>query len=395
MQTSRIPELDGLRGIAIGMVIIWHYFSTVVQTRPGSPLSYFEEATRITWSGVDLFFVLSGFLIGGILLDARGATNYFRVFYRRRLFRIVPIYAAILVIFPMLTLLRHAARPAFPTAASSPPWYMYWAFTQNLWMAVTSSLGTNSLGMTWSLAVEEQFYLTLPVLVSLLSPRQLRRTVLAGIVLAPLLRFAIHSLWPNNWGASYVLMPCRADALLLGVFAAILLRDPAVRERIQKTPFFSVVFLVFLAGMVFLLLRSPDYRSPLMSTLGYSWLALLYVTTLVFAVTHPASTLSKILRQKWLCWLGSIAYGTYLLHQGAQRLVFRLFSIDPPVVTGIYSLLITLAALAFTLLVARISWTYFEKPLVRIGHLSHYKFLLDLPNAELAASSASSDWALR
>jgi peptidoglycan/LPS O-acetylase OafA/YrhL len=383
---NRIPELDGLRGIAIGMVIIWHYFGTVVQVRPASPLSYLVAATRLTWSGVDLFFVLSGFLIGGILLDARGATNYFRVFYRRRFFRIVPIYAVVLLVFPTLAVFRHAAHPTISTAASSPPWYMYWTFTQNLWMAVTSSLGTNSLGMTWSLAVEEQFYLTLPVLVCLLSPRQLRRTVLVGIVLAPLLRLAIYFLWPHNWGASYVLMPCRADALLLGVFAAILLRDPLVKARIQNTAFFSVAFPILLLGMFFLLLRSPDYGSPLMSTLGYSWLALLYATTLVLAVTRTGSSLSKILRQKWLCWLGSIAYGTYLLHQGAQRLVFRFVSIDSPVVTGIYSLLITIVALAFTLLVARISWIHFERPLDRIGHLSHYKFLRDTPSSELAAS---------
>lgn len=256
-------------------------------------------------------------------------------------------------------------------------------------MAATSSLGTNSLGMTWSLAVEEQFYLTLPVLVSLLSPRQLRRTVLAGFVLAPFLRLAIHFLWPHNWGASYVLMPCRADALLLGVLAAILLRDPVARARIQNSAFFFVALLVLFLGLLFLLLRAPDYASPLMSTLGYSWLALLYANILVYAVTRPTSSLSKLLRQEWLCWLGAIAYGTYLLHQGAQRLVFRVFSIDPPAVSGIYSLLITLVALAFTLLVARISWTYFEKPLVRIGHRSDYKFLRGLPNSELAASPAA------
>src|SRR5712692_8308881 len=105
MQTSRIPELDGLRGIAIGMVIIWHYFSTVVQTRPGSPLSYFEEATRITWSGVDLFFVLSGFLIGGILLDNREAPGYFKAFYARRVCRIFPLYYACLALFAVAWLL--------------------------------------------------------------------------------------------------------------------------------------------------------------------------------------------------------------------------------------------------------------------------------------------------
>ena len=373
-ETRRVPELDGLRGVAIGMVIIWHYFSSTTLVLPNSVLAHLQMATRISWSGVDLFFVLSGFLIGGILLDARGAYNYFGVFYRRRFFRIVPIYAAVLLIFPMLTALRHAAHPALATVAVSPPAYMYWTFTQNFWMATKSSLGANSLGMTWSLAVEEQFYLTLPVLVSLLSLRQLQRTVVVGIVLAPLLRLGIHFLWPQNWGAMYVLMPCRADALLLGVFAALLLRDPAAKSRIQNSGFFSVAFPVLLLGALFLLLRAPRYDSPLMSTFGYTWIAMLYGITLVFVVTRPTSHLSKILRLRWLCWLGSIAYGSYLLHQGIQRLAFRLFSIDPPALSGIRSFFITFAALALTLLTARVSWTYFEKPLVRIGHRTNYEF---------------------
>jgi peptidoglycan/LPS O-acetylase OafA/YrhL len=93
--TGRIPELDGIRGIAIGMVLIAHFFAVV--TRPGSGLAYALVPLRLDWTGVDLFFVLSGFLIGGILLDARESSNYFRVFYTRRFFRIVPIYAVLLL----------------------------------------------------------------------------------------------------------------------------------------------------------------------------------------------------------------------------------------------------------------------------------------------------------
>ena len=265
----RIPELDGLRGIAIGMVIIWHYFSTTIHVQPASPFFYLVAATRLTWSGVDLFFVLSGFLIGGILIDARGAANYFKVFYTRRFFRIVPIYSVVLLVFPILTILRHPANPTLSRPAAAP-WYMYWTFTQNFWMAVTSSLGTNSLVMTWSLAVEEQFYLTLPLLVFLLSPGQLRRAVIGGIAFAPILRLTIHFLLPDNWGAAYVLMPCRADSLLLGVFAAILLRDPSSKAKIQNSTFFSFAFPVLLLGALLLLLRASDYASPLMATVGYS-----------------------------------------------------------------------------------------------------------------------------
>src|SRR5258708_1205348 len=93
-EAGRIPELDGIRGIAIGMVLIAHCFAIV--SRPGSALAYALVPLRLDWTGVDLFFVLSGFLIGGILLDARGSSNYFRVFYTRRFFRIVPIYAVLL-----------------------------------------------------------------------------------------------------------------------------------------------------------------------------------------------------------------------------------------------------------------------------------------------------------
>src|SRR6266849_1319328 len=95
--SGRIPELDGLRGLAIGSVLIWHYFVSPAVATPASAFSYALVFGRLTWSGVDLFFVLSGFLIGGILLDARKATNYFQIFYTRRFIRIVPIYAAFLV----------------------------------------------------------------------------------------------------------------------------------------------------------------------------------------------------------------------------------------------------------------------------------------------------------
>src|SRR5438477_3577880 len=108
--SGRIPELDGLRGLAIGSVLIWHYFMVPIVTAPATPLSYALVFGRLTWSGVDLFFVLSGFLIGGILLDARKASNYFQVFYTRRFFRIVPIYAAVLLTVPTFLFLAQRMR---------------------------------------------------------------------------------------------------------------------------------------------------------------------------------------------------------------------------------------------------------------------------------------------
>src|SRR3990167_10051651 len=99
---KKIIELDGIRGVAIALVLIWHYFATQLWVQDGTLLYYFRYMSALTWSGVDLFFVLSGFLIGGILLDHREAGNYFRVFYIRRVCRIFPLYYAHFALFVML-----------------------------------------------------------------------------------------------------------------------------------------------------------------------------------------------------------------------------------------------------------------------------------------------------
>jgi peptidoglycan/LPS O-acetylase OafA/YrhL len=378
--SGRILELDGLRGIAIGVVLVWHYFVLGISPAPGTVLSYVRVFGRLTWTGVDLFFVLSGFLIGGILLDARSSTNYFRAFYRRRFFRIVPIYAVLLVCFPLL--LYSARLMDLTWLIKNPmPWYSYWTFTQNFWMAITGVLGAAALGVTWSLAIEEQFYLTLPLLVRLCAGRRLMALVLAGIVLAPLLRTTLHLLLPGDWIASFALMPCRADSLLLGVLAAILLRDPAWKTRIQRGKvFFAVSFPILLLGVGLLDWLSPSLDGLVMQSIGLTWLAFFYVLVLVFALTRPASLLSRALRAKWLAWLGTIAYGTYLFHQPIQGVLFGYLWGHEPQITGLPTLLTAIAALALTLVIARLSWRFFEQPLIRFGHRSSYQYAEPKPN---------------
>src|SRR5882762_4774863 len=146
--SGRISELDGIRGIAIGMVLIAHFF--LVVSRPGSPLAYALVPLRLDWSGVDLFFVLSGFLIGGILLDAREASNYFKVFYTRRFFRIIPLYTACLVGafgLYLLALGGIANRIAWMYDGKLP-WGLYPLFLQNFWMAAYTATGAFPLAVT-------------------------------------------------------------------------------------------------------------------------------------------------------------------------------------------------------------------------------------------------------
>jgi peptidoglycan/LPS O-acetylase OafA/YrhL len=375
--SGRIPELDGLRGVAIGMVLIFHYFQLTLVARPGSLPAYLQAAARLSWSGVDLFFVLSGFLISGILLDASTSANYFQIFYARRFFRIVPIYAALLLVFPAFVFAsRRMHHGDFSwLTANALPWYTFWTFTQNFWMAHAASPGANALAITWSLAIEEQFYLTLPLIVRFFSGRRLMTCVLAGICLAPLVRIAIRLIWPHNWSAGFVLMPCRADALLLGVLAAILVRDDVWRTRIQRSNmFFAVSIPVFLLGLAFLTLKSFSIASPLMQSLGFTWLALFYVSVLLYSVTRPDSPVSRALRFKSLGWLGGIAYGAYLVHQFVLGMAFGYIGRRYPEITDGPTFLTALVALASTLVIARLSWRYFESPLIRFGHRSRYEF---------------------
>jgi peptidoglycan/LPS O-acetylase OafA/YrhL len=374
--SGRIQELDGIRGIAIGMVLFHHYFSQSMVAPPASFLSYAQAAMRLAWTGVDLFFVLSGFLIGGILLDARSSSNYFAVFYTRRLFRIVPVYFVFLAIaFGLFALGRLGITSDFQWMYDQRlPWWPHFLFLQNYWMAFATSFGALGVTVTWSLAVEEQFYLTLPTLVRFLSMRGLAVALAAGIVLAPISRIALHALAPSHYLSWYTLMPCRADALLLGAVGAMLLRSDVWKPRLERNRrvlFFLIVPLA--VGFGVLTMRAPNPYSFVMLTVGYSWLALSYLCVILCGLLYRQSWFGACLRWGWLGWLGSIAYGAYLFHELVRGVIHGLLSSGPPGPWSPREFLVSLVALAATLLICRLSWVFFEKPLIRLGHRTHYE----------------------
>ena len=367
----RIPELDGIRGIAIGMVLIDHFFKVV--SRPGSPLAYALVPLRFSWSGVDLFFVLSGFLIGGILLDARESSNYFRVFYTRRFFRIVPIYAVLLASAGLFRYVADAGmiRVSGEIFAGQLPWWYFVTFLQNVGMSIHKVWGALPQAPMWSLAVEEQFYLTLPLLIRFLGRRALLGFILIAIVGAPLLRAFFFYRDPLNVFTWYTLMPCRADALLLGVLGAIILRDSRLRGWLAGKPrFLPRAIAILLLGVAYLGWRAFSDRDPLMATGGLTWLALMYLASLLYALLNRESWISHCLRWKWLCGLGVIAYGTYLF----QELFLSVFFRRIPWLYSWRDIGVSFFALLVTILFCRLSWVYFEKPLVKIGHRTRYQF---------------------
>lgn len=163
---KRNPHLDGLRGLAVGMVLLWHYVGCQITPQHTPSLLWLREIVGMMWSGVDLFFVLSGFLITGILRDQRESRHYWGTFYLRRACRILPLYVILVGSYSLANAAGLNKAPGLWWLFYIPmPTWSYATFTQNFYMAAAGGTGANWLGITWSLAVEEQFYLLLPCVV--------------------------------------------------------------------------------------------------------------------------------------------------------------------------------------------------------------------------------------
>ncbi len=227
-----MPDLDGLRAVAISLVLVAHFVTLCLPFQPVRNLAQFG------WVGVDLFFVIPGFLIGGILFDHRTATNYYRVFYLRRFLRIIPLYA--LLLLPMVGVLGLGLQSRFSghglEALSWGTVMLYLCFQQNLGNGLFFNT-PGYLGPAWSLAVEEQFYLLLPPLVRHLTKEQLLKLLIAAMVAAPLARAALFLILSDSTkaaGAAAVLLPCRWDALPAGVLVAYGVRQASFLDWISK-----------------------------------------------------------------------------------------------------------------------------------------------------------------
>ena len=368
----RIPALDGLRGIAILLVLMRHGIFGLESSSP--MVNRLVTLGQLTWSGVDLFFVLSGFLIGGILLDAVNSPHYYQTFYARRAYRILPLYFA----FTFFFLLRHLPVRFMPgvlgeTSHLTIPWASYLTFTQNFFMARLGWFGPTAMVVTWSLAVEEQFYLVIPFVIRKVRGRSLVVAMGFVFVAAACLRILLrHTLTHGNF-ACYVLMPCRADALCLGVLSAYLVRRPAFWNQLLKRRrlLWSAIGILF-AGIAFMTVRHYDNLSLPMTTWGYPWLALFYTCCLLSVVSSTKGLWHSLLCHPLLMRLGTLAYCTYLIHFPLIQAARRVSQVLLPSHPEMAFLAGGIGAIAVTLALASLSWRYFEQPMLRRGHKYQY-----------------------
>jgi peptidoglycan/LPS O-acetylase OafA/YrhL len=369
----RIPELDGLRGFAILLVISVHYFYNPDANMP-APLHFLQGFFCLGWTGVDLFFVLSGFLIGGILLDVRASPNYFKTFYIRRFFRIVPLYYLwLFLLIGLLFLTGSTFEEQSAQAGINLPLWGHFLFLQNWWLIRHPPLAAWWLGVTWTLAIEEQFYLVAPFLVRLMSRRNLIILLSFIILASPCSRILVRMLMHRPLLGLYRWTPFRADTLAVGVLAAVLWRIPEFREwlvRNKKVLYGS--FGLFLAGMFVLGIWFSKPERFITQTIGYSWIALFYASLLLILLTDTAGSFARVARIRWLCEWGRLSYCMYLIHAAVKYFCTNLVVHSPTRYTPWRSETAILLSLATTFAIAKLSWTFFESPLLQQGH--RYKY---------------------
>jgi peptidoglycan/LPS O-acetylase OafA/YrhL len=163
------------------------------------------------------------------------------------------------------------------------------------------------------------------------------------------------------------------DALLLGALAAWAVRNPAVWQSLVARRRALWGLLAFLtAGLAYFTTTSTYYSVP-MASIGYDWLAAFYLTALLLVLVRPQSWLGRAMRCQWLMALGTIAYGTYLIHLVVYGLCMAYFRGHGPTLGNLGDLWATLAALGLTVVIAQLSWRLFEKRFVQLGHRFQYE----------------------
>src|SRR5579883_2626533 len=367
---KRIPALDGVRALASLMVVAYHFGPHIIRTAD-SHFRFLLRFPRHGVEGVDLFFVLSGFLISGILVRERSSPRYFSTFYWRRVFRVLPLYCLVLAGYSVAILWLGGKAAEYGRLFENPlPLWTYWLYFQNFAMAFAGTYGAIWMAGSWSIAIEEQFYCTLPLVVRRVSDNVLMRIAAAGMILPIFLRALEQRTRFLPGIANAVLLPMRVDSLSAGIIVMLLLRNygDAVRDRPRLFRLSGA-----LVGFVWLIFPTlPPAISVRMGFLKVTISALAFGLLILNIQLRPRTVVARILSTRPARLLGNMAYSTYLVHPIVLCIVFRsLRGVDPQLNTA-GDLPALALALVVTLLLSWLSWTRFEQPILARAHRFKY-----------------------
>jgi peptidoglycan/LPS O-acetylase OafA/YrhL len=349
-----MPELDSLRGVAVLLVLFHHgYFWSGVKGL-GTGTKAFVELTRWGWLGVNLFFVLSGFLITGILVDSRCKEGYFRQFYTRRALRILPAYYGFL-----LVLLVTGLKPLSFLVLS----FFYLSNVTPLFGVV------QSYPVLWSLAVEEHFYLLWPMIVRRFSIRRVEQIAIAVVCIVPALRWASYMLAWRTGLSEYTWLVC--DGLAMGAWLAIRIRKPELTRELLARISMGALTVALVATFACARLGIFSRQRPLGAAFQQSCGNLAFLGLIGLALLVGTGRWKTLIHWPLLKFYGDISYGLYLIHLFVFGQYDRLVRHFWPQVwpwTGGFAMgtlrFLICAALATGL--ALLSRRYFEEPFLRM-----------------------------
>ena len=365
---GHLPALDGLRGIAVLLVMLLHFRMSSPELLADRVVVKFLSAG---WIGVDLFFVLSGFLITGILYDSKGAQHYFRNFYARRVLRIFPLYYAFLVL--RFLILPQVYDPAWTELDN--PWgtqWWAWLYLTNVQVALHGwDAPASYTAHFWSLAIEEQFYLLWPLVVFLFSRRQLM-AICATMILAAALTGVALRVGFGNPQAAYTLMPARMDGLAFGALLALAVRGPRGLAPVLRWARPALAACAAALVALFVARRGLASEDAVVQTVGYTVLAVFFGALLVVAIAAPArGRAGRVFTHPTLRFFGRYSYAMYIIHLPMTTVIsMGVFAIeDVPTLFGSRlpgQIAFTATAVAATVLLSVASWHLFENHFLKL-----------------------------
>lgn len=355
LNRSYYPILDVLRGFAILLVFFSHTFS-------------FLHPFEFGWIGVDLFFVLSGFLITEGLLNAKSSKNYFQNFYIRRFLRIFPLYYFVLIFFFYISPSFFSSYNAETYNYYKPNQLWFWTHLQN-WLFVEKGMPHSPiLSHFWSLAIEEQFYLVWPFIIYLINKtKTIRLTILFLILAALVTRVILWSKGPTDFTTYYCNTLTRMDSILLGCLVAIWKREG--RAISMQIIVLVQLICIFYFTISLLIGKNLYLTNPFFATVGYTIVSIFFATLLYVFVNFETTVAQFLQKIQPLKYLGKISYGIYVFHIPIYLFLANFLAIylkNYHLNSSSLLLIIGFSSLAITLLMSSLSFYLFERPILSL-----------------------------
>jgi peptidoglycan/LPS O-acetylase OafA/YrhL len=360
---QRIEVLDGLRGMAIFAAVIYHYANNLIDADASQFNLTLKSLTQFFYTSIDMFFLLSGFLLGGILLKNKQSPNFFKTFYMRRVYRIIPLYFLLLFVVGIICFVG-IGRGTDWWFHQELPFWIYFTFLQNIFIGITNTLGNAWLSPSWSLGVEEQFYLIISFLIYFSPKRTLIFILTAGIIAAPVFRY--HA--PTVFALS-TFTYCRFDALFGGILLAIVYQDAVCVSFIKKHIGKLQILTLGLFAVSFLFSVGKWHMALYLTN---SWFTIIYAAVILLVLVDSQNIFHRLASYQFFVRLGLYSFSIYLFHEIILGLFFFLIPGKLPQIHSVADALMVALCAILTYFVARFLYLHLEKRFMALGHQYNY-----------------------